>query len=86
MYGFINFSVKIMLKGIERPETLNISLANSINEGEKMEENQEVCFGLFKGMELKGFSCASGVFRKTDPSVADYIQVATGIYRVYFKT
>jgi len=55
-----------------------------------MEENQEisteVCFGLFKGMELKGFSCASGVFLKTDPRVADYIQVATGIYRVYFKS
>ena len=51
-----------------------------------MTENQEVCFGLFKGMELKGFSCASGVFLKTDPRVADYIQVATGIYRVYFKS
>ena len=48
----------------------------------------QTCFGLFKGMELVQFGCGGevGVISVNDPRVADYTPVATGMYRVYFKS
>gem|GEM_PF-5286044 len=53
----------------------------------KMKKNM-VCFGLFKGTDLRSFSCGGsiGVIPWDDPRVADYTPVATGMYRVYFKS
>jgi len=51
----------------------------------KNEKDSKVCFGLFHGMELVSFGCSFGVIGINDPSIADYEQVATGMYRVYFK-
>jgi len=47
-----------------------------------------VCFGLFKGTDLRSFSCGGevGIIPWDDPRVAEYIPVTTGMYRVYFKS
>jgi len=61
------------------------------NKGEKMRKMKSksmVCFGLFRGMELTAFGCGGtlGVISSDDPRVADYTQVATGMYRVYLTS
>jgi len=54
---------------------------------EKRKIKSMVCFGLFKGTDLRSFACgSSGVIPWDDPRVADYTPVATGMYRVYFKS
>jgi len=71
-------------------KSLNTWIADSIH-GEKMRKMKSksiVCFGLFRGMELTAFGCGGtlGVISSDDPRVVDYTPVATGMYRVYFKS
>jgi len=49
---------------------------------------KETCFGLYHGTELISFSCGGtiGIISFDDPRVQEYIPVATGMYRVYFKS